>query len=79
MRLQGMIRFMDETPLENRPSRKYCCRSSDEPRSQIFLGTGNVDLSYAVEGLARFRVNILLHHRGIGGIPHHSQRGSNPG
>jgi twitching motility protein PilT len=68
MRLQGMIHFMDETPLENEDLEELLLPILDEARSQIFLETGNVDLSYEVEGMARFRVNILLQHRGIGGV-----------
>ncbi len=68
MRLNGFIHFMDEAPVESEELEELLVPLMDEARSQIFLDTGNVDLSYEVPGVARFRVNVLLHHRGIGAV-----------
>ncbi|MCP4658157.1 MAG: PilT/PilU family type 4a pilus ATPase [bacterium] len=35
---------------------------------QRYVDTGDVDFAYAVEGLARFRVNLFRQHRGMGAV-----------
>ena len=68
IRLNGDIKFLDEPPLERSQVEEMLLPILSEHLAQEFLDTGSVDFSYEVPGMSRFRVNFLLHNRGMGGV-----------
>lgn len=68
VRINGDIKFLDEPPLESSQAEDMLLPILSERLAQEFLDSGSVDFSYEVEGMARFRVNFLLHSRGMGGV-----------
>lgn len=68
VRLHGNIKFLDEPPLDRDQVEEILLPILSDELAQEFLDTGSVDFSYEVPGLSRFRVNFLLHSRGMGGV-----------
>ena len=68
VRINGDIKFLEEPPLDSSQAEDILLPILTEEQAQTFLDTGSVDFSYEVEGMARFRVNFLLHSRGMGGV-----------
>ncbi len=68
IRLNGEIKFLDEPPLERSQVEDMLFPILSEHYAQEFLDTGSVDFSFEVPGMSRFRVNFLLHKRGMGGV-----------
>lgn len=68
VRINGDMNFLDEPPLEASQAEDILLPILSERLAQEFLDTGSVDFSYEVPGMARFRVNFLLHTRGMGGV-----------
>ena len=68
IRLNGDIKFLDEPLLERTQVEEMLLPILSKSLAQEFLDTGSVDFSYEVPNLSRFRVNFLLHNRGMGGV-----------
>ncbi|MBQ7568594.1 type IV pilus twitching motility protein PilT [bacterium] len=68
IRLNGDIKFLDEPPIERDQAEEILLPILSDHLAQEFLDTGNVDFSYEVQGMGRFRVNFLLQNRGMGGV-----------
>lgn len=67
IRVDGEIRFIDAEPLHPGDLDVYANEVMNERQREKFAETGDMDLSYGVSGIGRFRVNILRQ-RGSTGI-----------
>ena len=68
IRLNGDIKFLDEPPIDRDQVEEILLPILSDTLAQEFLDTGNVDFSYEVPDMGRFRVNFLLQNRGMGGV-----------
>jgi len=69
VRRKGELIPMGEfPPLSLEKNRQLLYEIMSPHQQQIFEDESDLDFAYEVKGLARFRANILLQHRGIGGI-----------
>ncbi len=59
IRVSGVIHPMGETPLQPEHTRAIARALLDDEQWNKFSNTGDMDTSYSIAGVARFRVNIL--------------------
>ena len=59
VRISGKIQPMGNTPLQPEHTRAIARALLDEEQWKKFSDTGDMDTSYSIPGIARFRVNIL--------------------
>jgi twitching motility protein PilT len=69
IRATGRMRAMDEFPVLDQPLTEQIMREicADEPW-ELFLENNDLDVAYEIPGLARFRVNFLRSHLGMGAV-----------
>lgn len=68
LRIQGSIRFLETDPLTAAQVDDMVLPLLAEEHYETFVRRGDVDFSYEVPGLSRFRVNALHHYRGRGAV-----------
>lgn len=75
VRIHGALERLDHAPLNHDSLRSMLLEITPESKLQDFEASGDVDFSYAVPGLARYRVNLFRHERGVGAafreVPQH--------
>jgi len=71
VRVDGAIRFVGDTILGAKETMGYLDVIMNEEQRNRFLRTGDADLAYSVQGLGRFRVNILRQRGSVGIIMRH--------
>lgn len=59
VRIDGELSPVQFRPLEKEEMKSMLAEVMDDPHKQEFKQRGSVDISYAVDGLGRFRINIL--------------------
>jgi twitching motility protein PilT len=67
VRIDGIIRFIGESPLMPDDTLRFLDEILGEERKMKFLNTGDADIALSVPGLGRFRVNCMMQ-RGSAGI-----------
>lgn len=67
VRIDGIIRFIGESPLSPDDTRRFLDDILNEERKAKFMATGDADIALSVPGLGRFRVNCMMQ-RGSTGI-----------
>jgi len=67
VRIDGIIRFIGESPLSPDDTRRFLDDILNEERKAKFMATGDADVALSVPGLGRFRVNCMMQ-RGSTGI-----------
>ncbi len=68
MRVRGDLKRLDRPPLTEDETQKLFLGILNEERKQKLYSYKELDLSYAVPGLARFRVNMYWQRGRIGGV-----------
>jgi len=66
MRVDGRIRFLSDQPTTSEFSNAMLSRILSDSHLQIFLERGEVDTSYEMEGVGRFRANVFRQQGHIG-------------
>jgi twitching motility protein PilT len=59
VRISGKIHQMGDTPLQPEHTRAIARTLLDDEQWEKFSNTGDMDTSYSIPGVARFRVNVL--------------------
>ncbi len=67
IRVDGDLRRLNLPALDNAQLSELIYSTMNDPQRRDFEANLEVDFSYVVEGLARFRVNCYHHDRGVGG------------
>src|SRR5680860_854758 len=67
IRVDGDIRRLNVPALESKQLTELIYSTMNDHQRRDFEANLEVDFSYAVPGLARFRVNCFHHDRGVGG------------
>ncbi|MBQ7528347.1 PilT/PilU family type 4a pilus ATPase [bacterium] len=68
LRIQGSIRFLDLDPLDEETVANMIFPIMNESDYETFITMGDVDFSYEVPDLARFRVNAMNQYNGRGAV-----------
>ena len=68
IRLHGEMQRVKYKELEHEELKKMLYEITPENKVKIFEETGDVDFSYEVPGLARYRANFFLQRRGIAAV-----------
>ena len=68
IRLHGEMQRVKYKELEHEELKKMLYEITPENKIKIFEETGDVDFSYEVPGLARYRANFFLQRRGIAAV-----------
>ena len=68
IRLQGEMQRIKYKVLEHEELKKLLYEITPENKAKIFEETGDVDFSYEVAHLARYRANFFMQKRGIGAV-----------
>ena len=68
LRLQGDIAFLDTAPLTAEAMDEMILPILGEEYYDTFVRRGDVDFSFDLPGVSRFRVNALNHYRGRGAV-----------
>lgn len=71
LRLDGDIQKCDFKVLEDKAIRAFCFEIMTEEQRQTFAKSYEVDFSFEVSGLARFRANVFEQNRGIAAVFRH--------
>lgn len=66
VRVDGDVRRLDLDPLSSEDARRLAYSVMNEKQKTRFENEMEVDFSIGVKGMARFRVNIFCHARGVG-------------
>jgi len=67
-RIKGDICFTKRKPLTDKQVETLVKHLIGEQYREVFDRVGNLDLAHEIPGVARFRVNILRQHHGIGAV-----------
>lgn len=67
-RIEGEIRFLDMEPLTAERIDEMLIPIMGEDEYETLITLGDVDFSYEIPQVSRFRVNALNHYRGRGGV-----------
>ena len=67
-RIKGDICYSNVEPLFNGDLEKLIMPLLDDRGKKVFRKVGNLDFAHEIEGLARFRVNLLRQHHGMGAV-----------
>ncbi len=68
LRIDGEMERVKYKVLENEELRTMLYEIANEDKIKIFEETGDVDFSYDIPGLARYRANFFEQNRGIGAV-----------
>ncbi len=68
IRVDGTLRRIDLPALDNKTARDLLFEIMNDKQQRDFEEIYETDFSFALEGLARFRVNVFNQNRGIGGV-----------
>ncbi len=67
-RIKGDICYSNVEPLTGENMEALIMPLLDDRGKKIFRKVGNLDFAHEIEGLARFRVNLLRQHHGMGAV-----------
>lgn len=68
IRLQGEMQRIKYKVLEHEELKKLLYEITPENKAKIFEETGDVDFSYEITHMARYRANFFMQKRGIGAV-----------
>jgi twitching motility protein PilT len=68
IRLRGDLQRVRYKVLENEELRKLLYEITPEDKIKLFEETGDIDFSYEVPHLARYRANFFIQRRGVGAV-----------
>ena len=68
MRVYGELTTIEENFLTQDKTQEILFKIMPTKATQEFEDNDSADFAYSVEGLARFRVNIMRHLGGVGGV-----------
>ena len=68
IRVDGDVRRINVPPLENKAVHNMMYDIMSDKQRKDFEEYLETDFSFEIQGLARFRVNVFSHNRGIGGV-----------
>lgn len=78
LRVHGDMRAVNYRELSNQDVQGILFEILTEKQKKSFIERWELDFAYSVAGLARFRGNIFMQRKGLGGVFRESQRGSSP-
>jgi twitching motility protein PilT len=67
-RIHGEMVGLNHPPLENDAVHSLIFEIMNEKQRRSFMETWELDTSYHIEGTGRFRVNVFMQRRGLGGV-----------
>lgn len=67
-RIHGEMVSLNHPPLQNEAIQALVFEILNEKQKRQFVDTWELDTSYQIKGTGRFRVNIFMQRRGIGGV-----------
>lgn len=67
-RIHGEMVSLNHPPLENESVQALVFEILTEKQKRLFVETWELDTSYHVKGLGRFRVNVFMQRRGMGAV-----------
>ncbi|MGE0526063.1 MAG: type IV pilus twitching motility protein PilT [Bdellovibrionales bacterium] len=67
-RIHGDMVSLNHPPLESNSVQALIFEILTEKQKRTFIETWELDTSYQVEGTGRFRVNVFMQRRGVGGV-----------
>ncbi|QJA05331.1 type IV pilus twitching motility protein PilT [Thermosulfurimonas marina] len=68
LRVHGDLQRVKYKVLENEELKAMLYEITPEEKIKQFEETGDVDFGFELPGVARFRVNFFMHHRGVGAV-----------
>ncbi len=68
LRLRGQLQKVKFKPFEHEELKALLYEITPEAKVKAFEETGDIDFAYEVPGLARYRVNFFMQHRGIAAV-----------
>jgi len=68
LRVHGEMVPIDHPPLSNESVQSLVFEILNEKQKRQFVENWELDCSYSIEGLGRFRVNVFMQRRGLGGV-----------
>ncbi|MBI3725736.1 type IV pilus twitching motility protein PilT [bacterium] len=67
-RIHGKLEPLNMPVLTNAEAERFIFEMLDEKKKKMFLARMDMDFSYEIEGIARFRCNLMRQQFGIGGV-----------
>lgn len=67
-RIHGAMTALNLEPLENEAIQSLIFEILTEKQKRAFVENWELDTSYSIKGLGRFRVNVFMQRRGMGGV-----------
>jgi twitching motility protein PilT len=67
-RIHGQMTALNLQPLENDAIQSLIFEILTEKQKRTFVENWELDTSYSIKGLGRFRVNVFMQRRGMGGV-----------
>ena len=68
LRVDGSIMMMDESPLKSTEVHSLIFEILNERQKRDFIDNWELDCSYSLKGVGRFRCNVFMQRRGLGGV-----------
>ncbi len=68
LRVHGDMVPIDHPPLNNDSIQSLVFEILNEKQKRLFVENWELDCSYQLAGVARFRVNVFMQRRGMGGV-----------
>lgn len=67
-RIHGEMVSLNHPPLQNEAIQALVFEILNEKQKRTFVDSWELDTSYAIKGTGRFRVNVFMQRRGMGGV-----------
>src|SRR5690348_14482446 len=67
-RIHGEMVALNHPPLDNNVVQGLIFEILNEKQKRSFVDTWEMDTSYSLAGIGRFRVNVFMQRRGMGGV-----------
>ena len=68
LRIHGSMVKLDHKPLDNKGVQALVFEILSDKQKRTFIENWELDTSYAIKGLGRFRVNVFMQRRGMGAV-----------
>lgn len=68
LRIHGSMAKLDHPDLDNKGVQSLIFEILSEKQKKQFIETWELDCSYAIKGLGRFRVNVFMQRKGMGAV-----------
>jgi len=67
-RIHGEMTGLNHPPLESDAIQALIFEILNEKQKRLFMETWELDTSYSIPGVGRFRINVFMQRRGMGGV-----------